>query len=128
MPEESIAKQFLESAEFLNRGDQFFIDFLYPERVGPHVRCQWRGVLAQFPGEPSVNSRPGQFLPRFLVFDGIVDTPGDRLLFDLPQPRIGRWRQGFQFWIGQLHSGLPFASIAEQFLASDEFFASGGSR
>ena len=34
VPEESITKQFLESAEFLNRGDQFFIDFLYQSVLG----------------------------------------------------------------------------------------------
>jgi Domain of unknown function (DUF4214) len=33
---------------------------------------------------------------------------------------------GEAFWVGQLSGGLPFAGIAEQFLASDEFFASGG--
>ena len=125
VPEESIAKQFLESAEFLNRGDQFFIDFLYQSVLGrtfdANGEAFWLGSLANH-----------QLTHDQVVQDFLFSTESlTRLVtgyYSIYLNRESVDTSGLQFWIGQLNSGLPFASIGEQFLASDEFFASGGGR
>ena len=121
--EESITKQFLESAEFLNRGDQFFIDFLYQSVLGRTFDTSgeafWLSSLANH-----------QLTHDQVVEDFLFSTESlTRLVtgyYSIYLNRESVDASGLQFWIGQLNSGLPFASIGEQFLAADEFFASGG--
>ena len=120
VPEESITKQFLESAEFLNRGDQFFIDFLYQSVLGRAFDASgeafWLGSLANH-----------QLTHDQVVQDFLFSTESlTRLVTGYYSIYLNRETvdaSGLQFWIGQLTSGLPFVSIGERFLASDEFFA-----
>ncbi len=124
VPEESIATQFLESAEFLSRGDQFFVDFLYESVLGRTFDATgeafWLNSLANH-----------QLTHDQVVQDFLFSSESlTRLVGGYYSVYLNRAvdSAGETFWVGQLSSGLLFASIGEQFLASDEFFASGGGR
>lgn len=122
VPEDAIAIQFLESPEFLNRGDQFFVDFLYRSVLGRAFDASgeafWLGALANHQITHDQVVRSFLYSPESLtrLVDGYYSVYLNR--------RVDA--SGEAFWVGRLQSGLPFASIGQQFLESDEFFASGG--
>jgi hypothetical protein len=120
--EEAITIQFLESPEFLNRGDPFFVDFLYQSVLGRTKDATgeafWLNSLAAGQMTHDQVVRSFLFSPESLrrLVDGYYSVYLNRAVD----------AGGESFWVGQLATGLPFASIGEQFLATDEFFASGG--
>jgi hypothetical protein len=120
--EEVLTILFLESPEFLNRGDQFFVDFLYQSVLGRTKDATGEAFW--------LNSLSSEQLTHDQVVRSFLFSPESlrRLVDGYYSVYLNRAVDagGENFWVGQLASGLPFASIAEQFLATDEFFASGG--
>jgi hypothetical protein len=122
VPEDALAIQFLESPEFLNRGDQFFVDFLYQSVLGRSFDANgeafWLGALGNHQMTHDQVVRSFLYSPESLtrLVDGYYSVYLNRAV----DPA------GEAFWAAKLQSGLPFASIGQRFLASDEFFASGG--
>ncbi len=120
--EESITIQFLESPEFLNRGDAFFVDFLYQSVLGrtkdPSGEAFWLNQLStqQMTHDQVVRSFLFSTESLTRLVDGYYSVYLNRAVDS----------SGESFWVSQLSAGLPFASIAQQFLATDEFFTSGG--
>jgi hypothetical protein len=122
VPEDAIAIQFLESPEFLNKGDQFFVDFLYQSVLGRAFDATgeafWLGALANHQLTHDQVVRSFLYSPESLtrLVDGYYSVYLNRAVDT----------SGEAFWVASLQSGLPFAGIGQMFLASDEFFATGG--
>ncbi|CAN5301351.1 hypothetical protein BH10PLA2_BH10PLA2_31530 [soil metagenome] len=120
--EEAIAILFLESPEFLNHGNQFFVDFLYQSVLGRAYDATGE--------EFWLNSLANEQLTHDQVVLSFLFSPESlrRLVNGYYSVYLNRAvdTAGEDFWVNQLSTGLPFANIAKQFLATDEFFASGG--
>jgi hypothetical protein len=120
--EDALAIQFLESPEFLERGDQFFVDFLYQSVLGRTFDASgeafWLSALANHQINHDQVVRSFLYSPESLtrLVDGYYSVYLNR----------GVDASGEAFWVGRLAAGLPFAGIGQLFLASDEFFALGG--
>jgi hypothetical protein len=117
--EEQIAANFLNSPEYLNNGDKFFVDSMYESLLGrkfdPNGEQFW---LAQLGGNPAVAH--AQVVSDFLFSQESLE----RLVRGYYAIYLQRQADpvGLDNWVKQLQQGLPFVTIGEQFLASDEFY------
>jgi hypothetical protein len=117
--EEQIAANFLNSPEYLSQGDKFFVDSMYESLLGrkfePDGEQFW---LAQLAGNPAVSH--SQVVSDFLFSkESLQRLVAGYYPIYLQRPAD---QQGLDAWVTQLQQGLPFVTIGEQFLASDEFY------
>ncbi len=125
--EEQIAASFLNSVEYLSKGDKFFVDSMYESLLGRGFDSSgeafWLGQLGDnAAGNPAI--KPSQTHAQ-VVTDFLYSTEslqrlvgGYYAVFLQRQADTG----GLNSWVGQLQQGLPFLTIGEEFVASDEFF------
>jgi hypothetical protein len=126
--EEQVVVGFLDSQEFLGKGDKYFVDQMYAAILGrpadPSGEVYW---LAQLGDDSSGNptGQPGPLTHQQVITDILYSTESlTRLIQGNYQIFLGRTSdtQGFNSWLNALQHGNPFAAVAEGFLASNEFY------
>ena len=127
LPEEQIAASFLNSPEYLSKGDKFFVDSMYNSLLGraadPTGETFW---LSQLGNDAAGNPVKAPSLTHAQVInDFLFSTESlQRLVQGTYAVILQRPTDvdGQNSWINTLQQGVPFATISEQFVASDEFF------
>jgi streptogramin lyase len=127
MPEEQIAFYFLDSPEYLSQGDKHFVDAMYQSLLGRSFdaagEASWLSHLGDdASGNPAhqADLTHEQVIASFLYSTESLTrlTEGYYEVF-LQRPADAG---GLTAWLGHLQQGLPFLSIGQQFVASDEFY------
>ena len=127
MPEEQVTASFLNSPEFLGKGDKFFVDSMYNSLLGrqadPVGEAFW---LSQLGDDPAGNPvKPPSLTHAQVIADFIYSTESfDRLVQGSYAVLLQRLVDvdGLNSWINQLQQGVTFATISEELVASSEFF------
>jgi hypothetical protein len=127
MPEEQMVFNFLDSAEYIGKGDWYFINQMYFALLGrsadPAGRTAWLSAL----GDDANGNHVG---PATVTHEQVITTflhspecltrlvQGYYLIYlqRLPDPA------GLNAWLTVLEQGGSFLAIGESILASDEFF------
>ena len=125
--EEQIAFNFLNSPEYLSKGDKFFVDAMYQSLLGrafdPTGEAGWLNSLGDdtsgSPTHPATLTH-AQVINDFLFSEESLDrlVEGYYEVFLQRQADPG----GLKGWVTELQHGLPFLTIGEEFTSSDEFF------
>jgi hypothetical protein len=118
MREEQIAFAFLNSAEYLSKGDKYFVDAMYLSLLGRSFdtagEASWLNQLST-----------GMQTHQQVINDFLYSTESLTRLTEgyyetfLQRPADSA---GLNGWVGALQRGTPFLTIGQQFLASDEFY------
>ena len=125
--EETIASDFLDSPEYLGKGDKVFIDDMYLSLLGRAFdtagEASWLNALGDnASGTPThaATLTHAQVVNAFLFS---TESLG-RLVEGYYEVYLEREADaiGLNAWVAQLKQGLPFANIGELFIASDEFY------
>ena len=125
--EEQVAFDFLDSPEYLNKGDKFFVDAMYQSRLGrafdPTGEASWLNALGD---DSSGNPTHAATLIHAQVINDFLYSAEslDRLVEGYYEVFLQRQADpaGLAGWVKELQDGLPFLTIDEEFLASDEFY------
>jgi hypothetical protein len=127
LPEEQMAFNFLDSPEYLGKGDKYFVDSMYQSLLGrtfdPSGEQGWLNALGDDnAGNPTHQATVTheEVIHNFLYskeslsrlvegyYEVFLQRPADTT--------------GLDGWVAQLQQGLSFLSIGEQFLSSQEFY------
>jgi len=126
-PEQAVAAAFLLSPEYLGQGDLNFVDHLYSSILGRSADAAGAASWLALLGDDSAGN-PTQtptLTPAQVVDSFITSTESlERLVEGDYEVMLQRQADaaGLNAWVQELQQGLPFASIGQQFLATDEFF------
>jgi hypothetical protein len=125
--EEQIAFDFLDSAEYLSKGDKFFVDSMYRSLLGrPFDSAGEASWLSQLGDDTSGKpTHPAVLTHEQVILDFLYSKESlTRLIAGYYQVFLQRLADsgGLNSWLGQLKQGLPFLTIGQEFLASDEFY------
>jgi uncharacterized repeat protein (TIGR01451 family) len=125
--EEKIAFFFLDSPEYVGKGDKHFVDAMYQSLLGRPFdvsgEASWLNQLGDdasgTPTHPATSTHE-QVINSFLFSTESETrlTEGYYEVFLLRPADAG----GLSSWLTHLQQGAPFLSIAQQFLSSDEFY------
>lgn len=126
--EEQVAAAFLGSAENLNKGDKHFVEGLYESVLGrigdPVGEAGWLDALGD---NAAGNPTHTPTLTHVQVINDFLFSSEslDRLVTGYYQTFLQRQADpgGLNAWANELHSGAPFLSVGQEFLASDEFYS-----
>jgi RHS repeat-associated protein len=127
LPEEKMAFYFLDSPEYLSKGDKYFIDHMYDSILGRGFdaagEASWLNVLGDdATGAPT---HPAS-LTHEQVITSFLYSPESltRLVEGYYQVYLQRLADpgGLSNWVNALQQGGSFLTIGQQFLASQEFF------
>jgi hypothetical protein len=127
MREEQVAFDFLDSPEYLSRGDKYFIDAMYQSLLGrsfdPVGEAAWLGQLGDdASGSPT---HAATITHEQVISDFLYSAESETRLTEgyyevfLHRPAD---QAGLSSWLAQLQKGAPFLTIGQEFLASDEFY------
>ena len=125
--EETIAFDFLDSPEYLGKGDKFFVDAMYQSLLGRAFdaagEASWLDALGDDPtgkATHAATSTHAQVINAFLFSTESLD----RLVEGYYEVFLQRQADtaGLNAWVAELKQGLPFLTIGQEFIASDEFF------
>jgi Bacterial Ig-like domain (group 3)/Hypothetical glycosyl hydrolase family 15/Domain of unknown function (DUF4214)/SdrD B-like domain len=127
-PEEQVVIGFLDSQEFLSRGDKYFVDQMYTAILGRPVdaagEADWLAELGDnSSGNPT--GQPAALTHEQVIKDILYSTESlTRLIEGNYQIFLARTADsaGLNDWLAALQQGTPFAAVAEGFLASNEFY------
>ena len=117
----------LDSPEYLSKGDKYFVDAMYQSLLGRAFDPSGEQSLLDALGDDSSGNpthpatlRHAQFINDFLFSEESLDrlVEGYYEVFLQRQADPG----GLQGWVTELQDGLPFLTIGEEFLSSDEFY------
>jgi hypothetical protein len=125
--EEQMAFAFLDSPEYLGKGDKYFVDTMYQSLLGRAFdaagEASW---LSQLGDDASGNpTHPAALTHEQVIAAFLYSRESEARLVEgyyevfLQRPADPA---GLSSWLGQLQQGLPFLAIGQQFLASDEFY------
>ena len=125
--EEQIAFDFLNSPEYLSKGDKFFIDAMYQSLLGrsfdPAGEASWFNALGD---DASGNPTHTPTLSHAQVINDFLFSQESlqRLVEGYYEVFLQRQADpgGMKAWVTELQLGLPFLTIGQQFVSSDEFF------
>ena len=125
--EEQIAFDFLNSPEYLSKGDKFFVDAMYLSLLGrafdPAGEASWLNALGD---DSSGNATHAPMLTHAQVIDDFLYSAEslNRLVEGYYEVFLQRQADpgGLNGWVAELQAGLPFLTIGEEFISSDEFF------
>ena len=125
--EEQIAFQFLDSPEYLSKGDKFFVDAMYQSLLGrtfdPAGELSFLTALGD---DASGNPTHMPTLAHQQVINDFLfsEESLSRLVEGYYEVFLQRQADpdGLKGWVTELQDGLPFLTIGEEFIASDEFF------
>jgi hypothetical protein len=125
--EEQIAFSFLNSPEYLGKGDKFFVDAMYQSLLGrafdPAGEASWFNALGD---DAAGNPTHAPTLTHATVITDFLFSQEslERLVEGYYEVFLQRHADpgGMSSWVAQLQQGLPFLTIGQEFIASDEFF------
>jgi hypothetical protein len=125
--EEQVAFDFLDSPEYLSKGDKFFVDAMYEALLGRSFdaagEASW---LNQLGDDASGRPTHAATLTHEQVITSFLDSVESeaRLVEGYYEVFLQRSADpaGLSNWLVLLQRGLPFLSIGQQFLSSDEFY------
>ncbi len=125
--EEQIAFDFLNSPEYLSKGDKFFVDAMYLSLLGrafdPAGEASWLNALGD---DSSGNPTHAPTLTHAQVINDFLYSAEslDRLVEGYYEVFLQRQADpgGLNGWVTELQAGLPFLTIGQEFISSDEFF------
>ena len=128
LPEERMAFAFLNSSEYVGKGDKFFVDSMYQSLLGRAFDPAGEAFFFSQLGDDAAGNPTGSaptLTHAQVVTDFLYSTESlQRLVegyyevFLLRQADPG----GLNSWVANLQQGLPFLTIGEEFVASDEFY------
>jgi len=127
LTEEQVAYDFLNSPEYLSKGDKYFVDHMYLSLLGrtfdPVGERNWLNAL----GDDSSGNviRPPILTHQQVITDFLYSPESlNRLVQGFYQVILQRLAdpQGLADWLTVLHGGAAFATIGQQFYSSDEFY------
>jgi hypothetical protein len=127
MREEQVAFDFLDSPEYLSKGDKYFVDAMYESLLGRSFdaagEALWLGQLGEdSSGNPN---HPPTISHEQVITDFLYSAESETRLTEgyykvfLKRPADPA---GLSSWLTQLQQGAPFLTIGQEFLASDEYF------
>jgi hypothetical protein len=125
--EEQVAMAFLDSPEYRSKGDKYFVDFMYQSVLGRQLDPQGEGDWLNALGDDAAgNPTHLPTMHREDVISGFLNSDeskrrlieGDYEVF-LQRSADGA---GMSNWLNQLSPVVPLRTIAEGFMASDEYF------
>jgi hypothetical protein len=127
LPEEQMAFNFLDSPEYLSRGDKYFVDQMYQSLLGrtfdPAGEASW---LSQLGDDSSGNPVQPPTLTHEQVINDFMRSQESltRLVEGYYQVFLQRLAdpQGLNSWWTALDQGGSFLTIGQQFLSSQEFY------
>jgi hypothetical protein len=127
LPEEQMAFYFLDSPEYLSKGDKYFVDHMYLSLLGRSFdsagEAHWLDALGDDPsGNPT---HPAGATYAQVITDFLYSTESlNRLVEGYYQIFLHRLADpfGLNSWLGALEQGGSFLTIGQQFLSSDEFY------
>ncbi|HEV8060141.1 MAG TPA: DUF4214 domain-containing protein, partial [Gemmataceae bacterium] len=128
LAEEKIAAAFLNSPEYLSLGDKHFVDAMYESLLGRSFDANGEAFwLSQLGDNTAGNPVQTPLLTHAqVVTDFLYSTESlERLVEGYYEVFLQRQAdpQGLNFWVAELQQGLPFLTIGQEFVASDEFYA-----
>lgn len=127
MPEEQMAYYFLDSPEYLSKGDKHFVDAMYESLLGRSFDAAGEaGWLEQLGDDGAGTPTHAARLTHEQVIRDFLYAPESltRLTEGYYEVFLQRPADpgGLSNWVAQLQQGLSFLTIGQEFLASDEFF------
>ncbi len=125
--EEQIAFDFLDSPEYLSKGDKYFVDAMYQSLLGrafdPTGEASWLSALGD---DSSGNPIHAPMLSHQQVITDFLFSAEslDRLVEGYYEVFLQRQADagGLSGWVTELQGGLPFLTIGQEFIASAEFY------
>jgi hypothetical protein len=128
LPEERMAFFFLNSPEYLSKGDKYFVDHMYESVLGrsfdPAGEVNWLNVLGD--DHPSGMATHVPSVTHETVITGFLYSQESltRLVQGYYQVYLQRLADpnGLRGWVTALQQGGSFLTIGQQFLASEEFY------
>ncbi len=125
--EEQIAFDFLDSPEYLNKGDKYFVDAMYQSLLGRAYdqtgETSWLNALGD---DASGNATHAATQTHAQVINDFLFSAEslDRLVEGYYEVFLQRQADpgGLQSWVTELQGGLSFLTIGQEFIASDEFY------
>jgi hypothetical protein len=133
MREEQVAFDFLDSPEYLSKGDKYFVDQMYESVLGRTFdaagEANWLNNLGDdASGNPTHSAT---LTHEQVITDFLYSVESEtRLVEGYYEVFLQRSADsaGLSNWLGQLQQGLPFLTIGQLFLASDEFYSRAASQ
>jgi hypothetical protein len=127
MPEEQMAFYFLDSPEYLSKGDKYFVDHMYESVLGRTFDTTGEGNwLNALGNDGSGNPTHPPSLTHETVIKGFLYSQESltRLVDGYYQVYLQRIADtgGLSNWLTALQNGGSFLTIGQQFLASVEFY------
>jgi hypothetical protein len=127
LTEEQEAFDFLNSGEYLSKGDKYFVDHMYLSLLGRSFdaagEAHWLDALGDDPsGKPT---HPAGATHAQVITDFLYSTESlTRLVEGYYQIFLHRLADpfGLNSWLGALQQGGSFLTIGQQFLSSGEFY------
>jgi hypothetical protein len=127
MREEQMAFFFLDSPEYLSKGDKHFVDAMYLSLLGRTFdaagEANWLNQLGDdTSGTPThaATLTHEQVITAFLYSTESVTRLSEGYYEVFLQRTADT--AGLNGWVGHLQQGTPFLTIGQLFLASDEFY------
>ena len=125
--EEQIAFDFLNSPEYLSKGDKYFVDAMYQSLLGrsfdPTGEADFFSALGDDPsGNPT---HPATLTHAQVINDFLFSSESlSRLVEGYYEVFLQRQADtgGLKGFVTQLQGGLPFLTIGQEFVSSDEFY------
>jgi hypothetical protein len=127
LTEEKMAFYFLDSPEYLSKGDKHFVDQMYESVLGRTFdasgEANWLNALGD---DASGSATHTPSVTHEAVITGFVNSPESltRVTEGFYQVYLQRLADpgGLSNWVAALQQGGSFLAIGQQFLASDEFY------
>ena len=125
--EEQIAFNFLNSPEYLSKGDKFFVDAMYQSLLGRTFDPTGEQSFLNALGDDSSGNptHPATLTHAQVINDFLFSQESlSRLVEGYYEVFLQRQADpgGLNGWVAELQGGLPFLTIGQEFVASDEFF------
>jgi hypothetical protein len=127
MPEEKVVEGFLDSQEYLSKGDKYFVDQMYIALLGRTFDADGEAYWLNLLGDDQSSNRthPPALTYKQVIHDFLYSPESlTRLVQGYYQIFLQRLADplGLNDWLATLQQGASFSTLAEGFLASDEFF------
>lgn len=128
MREEQIASAFLNSPEYLSKGDKNFVDAMYQSLLGRSFDARGEAAWLNSLGDDAAGNatHPASMTHAQVINSFLFSTESlSRLVqgYYTVYPQRPADTDGLNGWVARLQQGEPFLTIGQEFLASDEFFA-----
>jgi hypothetical protein len=124
--DEQVVSSFLNSPEYLSLGDKYFVDAMYQSLLGRSFDASGEADWLKALGDDAAgNPTHAATLTHALIVNDFLysEESLNRLVEGYYEVFLKRPADSEpNFWVTRLQQGAPFMTIAQEFMASDEFF------